>query len=46
MNNHRDNDNAELTGWIATEGWDAATGLGIPNFEMLKKVALDKSLFK
>lgn len=40
------NMDAKLTGWIATEGWDAATGLGIPNFEMLKKAALDKSLFK
>lgn len=25
--------------WNATVGWDPATGLGVPDFEKLKKVA-------
>lgn len=27
--------------WNATPGWDPVTGLGIPNFEIMKAVALD-----
>lgn len=28
--------------WNATLGWDAVTGLGIPDFQMMLKSALDK----
>ena len=28
-------------GWNATEGWDPATGLGFPDFEKLKGLAMD-----
>lgn len=27
--------------WNATTGWDPATGLGIPNFKIMRRVALD-----
>ncbi|KAK2000601.1 Pro-kumamolisin [Colletotrichum falcatum] len=28
--------------WNATQGWDPVTGLGLPNFEEMKKIALAK----
>ncbi|KAK2057836.1 Pro-kumamolisin [Colletotrichum caudatum] len=28
--------------WNATQGWDPVTGLGLPNFEEMKKIALTK----
>jgi len=38
----QNNCNAGTTGFSTTAGWDAATGLGSPNFECLSKVVLSR----
>eukprot|EP01027_Heterolobosea_sp_BB2_P010028 GEZU01014764.1.p2 GENE.GEZU01014764.1~~GEZU01014764.1.p2 ORF type:complete len:116 (+),score=47.92 GEZU01014764.1:469-816(+) len=33
------------TGFTAIEGWDAITGLGTPNFDVLSQLVLDPTMF-